>query len=96
MCLCFLSLHSAISTFVVIFVRFVKLPSNLSIEEASEVANAALQVLVVGTICIKKALIAGAVHASILRRIFGLHVGVLGGASPVDKVFSGLESRAHD
>ena len=66
-----------------------------SVEKASEMADAALQVLVVRTVPIEKTLIAGAVHKSILRSRFVLHIRVLGGASPVDQILSGLKSWTH-
>lgn len=67
-----------------------------SVKEASKMANATLEVLVVGTVCVEQALVASAVHESILWRSLVLHVGVLGGAGPADQVLSGLESGAHD
>lgn len=66
-----------------------------SVEEASDVANAALKCGVVRSVLVEQALVLVAVHEVFSWGIFVVHVRVLSETGPVNEVFTGLKGGSH-
>jgi hypothetical protein len=69
---------------------------SISIKEASNVTNSALEGAIVGTIFVEKALVLATVHDVFSWCVLGLHVGVLRSTGPIDQILARLQGGSHD